>query len=210
MGFYEKFYKTFARPVRAMWRVEIAGAENIPEGGCILACNHTSLSDVIVVSAASNRQVRYMAKKELFKIPLLAPLIKALGAYPVSRAGADMKSFKKTISLIESGELIGMFPQGTRRPGVDPRETEVKGGVGMFAYHTKADVLPVFIDSKKMKTKIFHKNKVIFGPVIKYEELGLNGMGNAEYMKAAALVFEKICALKYSEGMEKDERKSKL
>lgn len=204
-SFYDNFYKIFVKPVKFMWRIKSTGVENIPEGGCILACNHTSLSDVIVVSAASNRQVRYMAKKELFKIPLLSQLIKALGAYPVTRGGADMKSVKQTISLIESGELIGMFPQGTRRPKVDPRTTEIKGGVGMFAYHTKSDVLPVFIDNKSRKTKIFRKNEVIFGPVIKYEELGIKGTGRDEYMRASSLVFDRICSLKYSDSGESEE-----
>ena len=75
MKFYEAIYKIFARPVRALYRVRVIGAENLPaEGGCLLCSNHTSMRDVVVLAAALPRQPRYMAKKELFKIPLLSQL----------------------------------------------------------------------------------------------------------------------------------------
>ena len=91
MTFYETMYKIFAAPVKWLYRIKAVGTENIPEGGCIIAANHTAFSDVLVISAAAKRQVRYMAKAELFKTPL-KPLITALGAYPVSRGGADVGS----------------------------------------------------------------------------------------------------------------------
>ena len=95
MKFYEAIYKIFARPVRALYRVRVIGAENLPaEGGCLLCSNHTSMRDVVVLAAALPRQPRYMAKKELFKIPLLSQLIRALGAFPVDRGGADVSSIK--------------------------------------------------------------------------------------------------------------------
>lgn len=139
-----------------------------------------------------------MAKKELFKTPL-CPLIKALGAYPVDRGGADVKSIKTTISLIESGELVGIFPQGHRHGGEDPRETEIKAGVGFIAYHTKASIVPVFLENDKMKTKMFKKNTVTFGKQISYDELGFTKGGRDEYMNASKTIFRHICAIKYGE-----------
>ena len=101
MGFYEKFYKVFNKLVTTLWRVSSDGEENIPDKGCLLICYHTSLSDVIVLEvAAKGRQIKYMAKKELFRVPLLNKLITALGAYPVDRGGADVKSIKRTIAMI--------------------------------------------------------------------------------------------------------------
>ena len=197
MTFYQWIYKTFKPAVAALYRIESDGIENIPEGGCILASNHTGFADVLVISAASNRQVRYMAKKELFKIPLLGPLIKALGAYPVDRGGGDVGSIKKTIALVEEGELVGIFPQGHRHSGVDPRGTEIKHGVGMVAYHTKACVLPVFIDSKKMHTAMFRKNHVTFGKPIPFEDLAFVSGGRNEYMNASRIIFDRVCAIKY-------------
>ena len=111
MSFYRTMYKIFAAPVRWVYRLQAVGVENIPQRGCILASNHTAFSDVLIISAAAKRQVRYMAKKELFKIPLLAQLITGLGAYPVNRGGADVGSIKRTIHMLEEGELIGIFPQ---------------------------------------------------------------------------------------------------
>lgn len=200
MTFYQWIYKTFKPAVAALYRIESDGIENIPEGGCILASNHTGFADVLVISAASNRQVRYMAKKELFRIPLLAPLIRALGAYPVDRGGGDVGSIKKTIALVEEGELVGIFPQGHRHSGVDPRETEIKHGVGMVAYHTKACVLPVFIDNKKMHTAMFRKNHVTFGRPIPFEELAFVSGGRTEYMNASRIIFDRVCAIKYGES----------
>lgn len=197
MSFYATMYRLFAPLVRAIYRVETVGRENIPEGGVILASNHTAFSDVLIISAAANRQVRYMAKKELFKIPLLAQLITALGAYPVDRGGADIGSIRRTISMLESGELIGIFPQGHRHGGKDPRTTEVKGGVGMIAYHTKSPVLPVFISNKRMKTGMFRRNTVTFGEVIPFEELGFEKGGAKEYQACAEHIFGKVCELHY-------------
>ena len=118
MNFYEAIYKIFARPVRALYRVRVIGAENLPaEGGCLLCSNHTSMRDVVVLAAALPRQPRYMAKKELFKIPLLSQLIRALGAFPVDRGGADVSSIKKSIAMIEGGEVVSVFPQGHRVKG---------------------------------------------------------------------------------------------
>ena len=110
MGFYNVIYKLFSRPVRAIWRVKTEGIENVPEHGCLLVANHTAFSDVLVLEAAQKRQIRFMAKKELFKIPLLSQLIKALGAYPVDRRGADVRSLKLTFKMIGEGDLIGIFP----------------------------------------------------------------------------------------------------
>lgn len=207
MTFYEGIYKTFKPIVSALYRINPVGVENIPDGGCILASNHTGFADVLVISAASTRQVRYMAKKELFKIPLLGPLIRALGAYPVDRGGGDVGSIKKTIALVESGELVGIFPQGHRHSGVDPRGTEIKHGVGMLAYHTGACVLPVFIDNKKMHTGMFQKNTVTFGKPIDFDELAFTSGGKNEYMNAARIIFDKVCAIKYGESALADVKK---
>lgn len=199
MTFYEKIYKLLQPTVYKLYRIQVSGVENIPEGGAILAANHTAFSDVLVISAASPRQVRYMAKKELFKTPL-APLIKALGAYPVDRGGADVGSIKKTIGLINSGELIGIFPQGHRQGKKDPRTTEVKAGVGMIAYRSGAPVVPVFVTNSRMKTGILRKNYVTFGRPIDISELEFKNGGQTEYMNAARIIFNRICEIKYGKS----------
>lgn len=194
MTYYEKFYQTFAPFVRWLWRVDAVGTENLPAGGAILAANHTSFADPIVISCAARRQVRYMAKKELFKTPL-APLIKSLGAYPVDRGGSDVSSIRRTIELVDSGEWVGIFPQGHRHPGEDPRGTEIKPGVGLIAYRSGAPVVPVFIRNKGRRTRIFRRNTVLFGKPISPEELGFSAGGKTEYMNASRILFDRICTL---------------
>ena len=201
MTFYEKMYKTFQPAVAWVYRVHPVNPENVPDCGVILACNHTSFADVLVLSAALKGQVRYMAKKELFKIPLLSQLIRALGAYPVDRGGADVGSIKRTIAMVEEGELIGIFPQGHRYGKQDPRFTEIKPGVGMIAYHTKAPVVPVFIDNAKMKTAMFRKNYVYFGKPLYFDQLGYQSGGRVEYMNASKLIFDHVCAIKYGDSL---------
>ena len=197
MSFYRTMYRIFAPLVRGVYRLRSIGVENIPQTGCILASNHTAFSDVLIISAAAERQVRYMAKKELFRIPLLSQLITGLGAYPVNRGGADVGSIKRTIQMLEEGELIGIFPQGHRYGKQDPRTTPVKGGIGMIAYHTKAAVIPAFVDSKRGKTGAFQKNTVIFGRPIPFEELGFENGGAKEYQQVSEKIFAAVCALKY-------------
>ena len=200
MGFFSGLYKILRGPVRLLWRVKAEGLENVPEGGCLLAANHTSFADPIVISSVSPRKIRFMAKAELFRVPVLGRAIRGFGAFPVNRGGADVKSIKTTVSLIGEGEIVGIFPQGTRRPKVDPRETEIKGGIGMIAYHTKSDVLPVMIVTKKRKTSIFRRTRVVFGKVIKFEELGLTGAGRDGYQRAAELIFSRVCELETAAG----------
>lgn len=200
MTFYQWIYNTLEPAVSALYRIEAHGVENIPAEGAIVASNHTSFADVLVISAAAKRQVRYMAKKELFRIPLLAPLIKALGAYPVNRGGPDVSSIKRTIELIEGGELIGIFPQGHRYGGQDPRTTEIKAGIGMITYRTKAPVIPVFLDGKSGKTSMFRKNVITFGEPICFEELEFVKGGMTEYTRASQIIFNRICEIKYGKS----------
>lgn len=196
MSFYGAIYKLLAAPLRGMFRVRASHPERLPEDrGCLLCANHTSMADVVVISTALRRQVRYMAKKELFRVPLIGPLLKALGAYPVDRGGADATSIRKTLRFIEEGQLVGMFPQGTRRPKVDPATTPIKAGAGMIAYHAKCDVIPVFIRAKNNQVRFFRKSELLVGEPIHYEELGFSEGGMKEYTAATQVIFDRICAL---------------
>lgn len=196
MSAYSKVYKLFANPLRAIFSLKVEGKINLEnDKGYLLCANHTGLFDVIVLAVSMRRQPRFMGKKELFKIPVLKQLITALGAFPVDRGGSDVGAIRKTISLIENGELVGMFPQGTRHPGVDPRTTEVKNGAGMIAYRAKCDVIPVYIKTKKNHTMLFRKTTVVFGAPISYDEFGFSDGGTKEYKAASELIFDRICAL---------------
>ena len=145
MSFYTWFYKTFEPFVSWLYRIDAHGVENIPDGGAILASNHTSFSDVLVISAASKRQVRYMAKKELFRKKLFAWLIAALGAFPIDREGADITAIKTALGSVRAGQKLIIFPQGTRGAA----EGETKKGAAMLAVKSHAPILPMYISEGK-------------------------------------------------------------
>ena len=129
-------------------------------------------------------------------MPLLAPLIRALGAYAVDRGTGAVAAIKKTLTLLDEGEVVAMFPQGTRYRGVDPAETTVKPGIGMLVYRSKADVQPVFVRVKGYRYRLFRKKEVIIGKPIRYAEFGFTTGGKEEYARAAELVFDRILALR--------------
>ncbi|MBE6631686.1 MAG: 1-acyl-sn-glycerol-3-phosphate acyltransferase [Ruminococcaceae bacterium] len=193
MSAYSFFYKILAKPFLKLYGAEITGSENEPEGGGFLVCaNHMSMHDVIVLAASLKNQVNYLAKAELFKIPLLSSLIRMLGAYPLNRGHADVSAIKTTIALLKEGKVVGMFPQGTRYKGVDPRTTEPKHGVGMIEYRAKVPVLPVCIETKDNKMHIFGKTKIKIGKPIYYEEFGFESGNTEEFKKASELIFKRI------------------
>ncbi len=193
---YRVIYSIFVWPVRAIFPVRVIGKEKLQStGGCIVCANHTSMADVLVLSAGMGRQIRYMSKKELFKIPLLRGLLTILGAFPVDRGGADVGSIRRTISLIEEGEMIGIFPQGTRHPGENPAQTEIKHGVGMITWHAKAMVIPTYIRAKGNRVRAFRRTELVIGDPIPFEQFAFEKGGKAEYVAASEQIFSAVCAL---------------
>ena len=202
-GLYYWLLKYVAPFVRRLMCVHTYGTDNEKtEGPLIICANHTAIFDVLSLAVSFKRQLRYLAKKELFKIQLLSQLISALGAYSVDRGANDVGAIKKTLSLLQNGEVVAMFPQGTRYRGVDPAETPVKNGVGMMVYRSHADVQPVFIRVKGYKYRFLRRKDVIIGEPIRYEEFGFTNGGKEEYERAAKLVFDRILALR-NEGLDK-------
>ena len=196
MSFYSGAKKIFSPVFKFLFRIKINGLENVPEsGGAIVCANHTSMLDVIALGASFPRLLRFMAKKELFKFKPFGAFLRALGAFPVNRGGADVGAIKRAMSLVKEGELVNIFPQGTRRKKQDPSKTEVKSGVGMIAYHTKCRVIPVFIKTKNNHLHFFGKTEIIIGKPLEYEEFSFEKGGSSEYEGASKFIFSKVCAL---------------
>ncbi|MCI8332121.1 MAG: 1-acyl-sn-glycerol-3-phosphate acyltransferase [Clostridiales bacterium] len=200
MKFYRIVYKLLSGFFRFLLRIEITGQENEPEQTGYLACaNHISNWDVIILAVSLKRPVQFFAKAELFKIPLLKQLITALGAFPAERGAADLGALKNTISLLQKGDVVGFFPQGTRRPGTDPKNTAVKSGVAMIAHRSGCPVLPILIQTKNYKIRPFRKVFVSIGKPIEAAELAIDKNAKEQYAKASAFVFSHIT------DMEKEE-----
>lgn len=193
---YRLLYRCAARLIRFLLRIKITGSENVPDrGGYVVCANHISLIDVFTLGASFPRQLRYLGKKELFRIPILAPVIRALGAIPVDRKASDVGALKRSIEVAKSGELFSVFPQGHRYPKVNPADTPIKSGVGMVAYRAGVGIIPVCIKIKKQKYRILRRVDVIIGKPLGWRELGFVKGGNEEYINAANVAFSEVCRL---------------
>jgi 1-acyl-sn-glycerol-3-phosphate acyltransferase len=137
---------------RTLWRARVFGAENVPPTGpLIIACNHISYLDPPVLGCLCPRRISYMAKKELFRIPVLGVVIRGLGAYVVDREGSATGAVKRSLQVLQSGEAIGIFPEGTRNPrGIVAAQT----GVALLASLAQAPVAPACIRGTDRATRL--------------------------------------------------------
>lgn len=125
-------------------RWEVSGREHVPSsGGVLLVANHTSYADPPIVGAACLRPVNFMAKAELFRIPLLAGFIRRTHAFPVRRGSADRAALRRAVRLLRAGKVLLVFPEGTRSP--DGRLTELETGAAFIALSGQAQVVPMAI-----------------------------------------------------------------
>ena len=190
-------------------RIHVHGLENVPaEGPAIICSNHIAIRDVFIIAVSAKRQIRFIAKKELSRVPLLGRIIKALGAVFVDRKGADVGALRSSVELLEQGELISIFPQGHRNPGVDPAKTKIKNGAALIAYRSGADVLPAFINVKKHKYGFFRRVDLYFGELIPNSELGFVNGGKDEYEAAGKKIFSAILALNKQEPRTLEENEN--
>jgi 1-acyl-sn-glycerol-3-phosphate acyltransferase len=194
---YRIIYAIFAGIVSFIFNYKVINREKEPDkGGCIVCANHVSATDAIALCYAFKKnQVYFMAKKELFKVPVLAPLIKLLGAFPIDRGGNDVGAVKTAIGLVSDGKTLGIFPQGHRYPGEDPRETRTKNGMALIATKAQADIVPAYIWRKNNRFKLFRRTYIILGDVIPYESLGYDTEANGEYARITSIAFDKICSI---------------
>ena len=136
--------KTLAGPLLGIfYPLRISGARRLPEGPVVLVSNHISNWDVLALGRVFDRQICFMAKKELFKNPLLRRIVEGLGAFPVDRGGADVGAIRRSLELLSSGGVVGIFPQGTRVK--DDSSFEMADGASMIALRARASIVPVHI-----------------------------------------------------------------
>lgn len=195
-NFYKSLIPWLAPTVRFFQRIKPIGIENIPtDRGYVICANHIAAKDVIMIGAAYPEPIRFVAKKELFSVPILGRLIKKLGAIKLDRGGSDVAAIKTSVNLARAGYNIAIFPQGHRYPGVDPSATPTKNGAALIAYKSESDILPVFIKTKNNKYRFLRKIEIVFGKPIKYSELGFVNGGSEEYRAATDKIFAEILKL---------------
>jgi len=161
-GFYRVCRAVAWAVLRVMFRIRVEGAAYIPlEGPVILCGNHISYFDPVLVACVAPRQVRFMAKKELYQIRPLRWLLDKLGAFPVDRGAADMAAMRAAFGILKEGGVLGIFPEGTRVRGAKTEaNTGMESGVAMIVARAGTPVVPMRVMGKY---RLFQRQTLVIG-----------------------------------------------
>ncbi|MBU8908132.1 lysophospholipid acyltransferase family protein [Desertibacillus haloalkaliphilus] len=170
------------------FKLEVYGIENIPrEGPVIIAANHTSNYDPILLIGLSSRKIHFLAKQELFKYRLLRWFFNQMNVIPVNRqSGMVIRPVRHSLHLIRNGNVYGIFPEGTRCK--NGKRVKPKKGVGFFTYNTEAPILPIAIT--EVGRGFRQPVKVIIGPLADVREFN-----TTDYLKISEHIMGRIYRL---------------
>lgn len=137
-----------------VFKIELRGQENLPKnGGILIAANHRSNWDAVILGAFTKRKLNFMAKAELFRNKLAGWFFYKIGAFPVERGKGDIGAVKTALKILSAGEALLIFPEGTRTS--DEKSGKAKTGAVMIASRAEVPVLPVYISGEyKWRNKI--------------------------------------------------------
>ena len=155
-------------------KLESHGNENIPRrGGALILCNHRSYLDPFIIGSAANREFHFMARHDSFEMPVIGKLIAIHNAYPVRRGTADRAALRRTISLLKSGNVVLIFPEGTR--SVDGTLGKAHGGVSFIVHNADVPTIPAYLKGTILprNAKWIHPAQlsVTFGPPMDFTEV---------------------------------------
>ncbi|MGG1659625.1 lysophospholipid acyltransferase family protein [Brevibacillus sp. NRS-1366] len=192
MSYYRIFRGFFRIIFSLVFRWQVIGREHIPkEGPVILCANHISLWDPPLLGSGIERQVNFMAKEELFRIPGLNFLLVKFGAFPVKRGAGDRAAIRATLKLLEEGKIFGIFPEGTRSKTSELGEG--MPGVAMFALKSQAMVIPVAIIGPY---RMFRPVKIVYGKPIDLTHLRETKTGSDTLKATSDLIMSHIKELR--------------
>jgi 1-acyl-sn-glycerol-3-phosphate acyltransferase len=196
-----KIVKTIVKPY--LWirfKIKVIGIENIPtKGSLIIASNHISNFDPIILTCLIERKIHFLAKAELFKYRLTKWFFKKIHAIPVNRhSGIAIHAVRQSISVLKDEKVLGIFPEGTRcRNG---KKSEPKKGVGFFAEKCKSPIIPIALIGMDKIKGLRCPITVAVGKVIDIEDLD-----SSNYLRISKLVMEEISVMKNSMEIDHNE-----
>lgn len=183
--------------VKIFYRLEIKGEEHVPpEGPVICVANHANLLDPIFLGCSLKRPVTFMAKEELFRVPILGWIIKMLGVFPVKRGAGDRGAFRSAIQALQENKVLGMFPEGTRYR--DGKIHPLRPGAALLAVQTGTCILPMLIyGTHRVKFLRFPKIRVWIG-----RSFFLDSAGNKKETVRAGTgkIYSRLVALQGKQG----------
>ena len=164
----------FGPVVRNTWLGNVTGLENLPEvGPAIIASNHASYLDFLLLSAVSPRQVQFMAGEVFYNNLLIKKSFESMGYIPVDRgAKGNISALRKAVRKLEHGNIVAIYPEG-RRSGNGELQ-KARSGVGFLAIETEAPVIPVFIEGtfqawpRHNKLPTQHKCTILIGEPLRF------------------------------------------
>ncbi|MBV9080943.1 MAG: 1-acyl-sn-glycerol-3-phosphate acyltransferase, partial [Elusimicrobia bacterium] len=172
--------------LKLVWRLTVEGSENVPtQGGVIVAPNHRSYADPPIVGCALQREVHFLAKKELFSFRPFGWLIENLNAHPLNRAG-DVGAFRAAARILKAGGVLIMFPEGKRMK--TDALGEPKAGIGMLANAAGAPVVPAYVQNSSHMLSL-RRLRIRFGAPLYPRDF-------ESYDALARAVMDRISALK--------------
>jgi len=181
-----------------VFRMRRYGHRNIPETGpFIIASNHKSLADPPLVGSFIWRQVHFMAKRELFKNPVFGAIIRSTNAHPIRRGAIDKGAIETINNLLNGGQGVVIFPEGTRARGVD--FLDPKPGIGLIARQALVPVVPAYIHGSDKMSEVFRgkeKMAVIYGEMLDKKEISRYDDSKLGYRELAEEIMRRIKGLK--------------
>ena len=178
--------------VVAPWRIE--GAENIPRtGGYILVANHINWKDPPWIEFALGRAIRYMGKRELFEMPVIGFVLRAIGAFPVRRGEADRGALQMALAVVAAGQPLGFFPEGHRSES--GQLIRARAGVAHIARNSNAPIIPLAVSgTRRARLGAFWRRDILFrvGPAFRAADLDVK---SDDQQALADAIMRRVAAL---------------
>lgn len=179
---YKIFRLLFAMIIKIFGRYQVSGLQNLPDSGpALVVSNHISNWDPLVVGVVMPRQINFVAKEVLFKIPLVGFLMRAWGAVPISRERGNREALTKSMELLKDGRVVGIFIEGKRNLGNPDKMLDPQPGAAMLALKSGVPVVPVALTNTNRIFRSFKKVKVMIGePMLFNSSTELEGLEKKE------------------------------